>query len=238
MLKLGIMQPYFFPYLGYFDLINRTDRWIVFDTPQYIYHGWVNRNRILHPNEGWQYVNVPVNKKFRNRTPIKDVEIVSNDDWKRRILAQLEHYKKKAPHYQETVDLVKDALDTDATRIVPINVRAMDIICQRLGISFQHEIFSEMDIELGAVDGPGDWALRISEALGATEYLNPPGGEELFDPEKFSSSGITLTIQNFEPFVYDCKRWEFIPNLSIIDVLMWNAPEDILAFLNASKPTP
>lgn len=237
MLKLGIMQPYFFPYLGYFDLINQTGRWIVFDTPQYIYHGWVNRNRILHPNTGWQYVNVPVQKKFRNRSNICDVEIVEGGEWKQRILGQLEHYKKKAPFYQNTRALVEDSLDETATHIVPVNVRTLDHVCRHLGIPFDYEIFSAMDLALGPVDGPGDWALRICEALGATEYLNPPGGEPLFDAEKFEASGITLKVQEFPAFEYDCGRSEFIPNLSIIDVLMWNSPETVRAYLDTRKGT-
>ena len=72
--RLGIMQPYFFPYLGYFDLINRTDRWIVFDTAQYIRHGWVNRNRILHSDSEWQYILVPL-KKHSRKAAIKDIAV-------------------------------------------------------------------------------------------------------------------------------------------------------------------
>ena len=87
---LGIMQPYFFPYLGYFDLINRCDKWIVFDTPQYIRHGWINRNRILHPQQGWQYIIVPV-KKHKRDTPINQIEIVPPALWSPRILGQLMH---------------------------------------------------------------------------------------------------------------------------------------------------
>ena len=71
---LGIMQAYFFPYLGYFDLINCSDKWIVFDTVQYIRHGWVNRNRILHPTEGWQYIIVPIRKSKREAV-LSSVEI-------------------------------------------------------------------------------------------------------------------------------------------------------------------
>lgn len=232
---LGVMQPYFFPYLGYFDLINRTDRWIVFDTPQYIHHGWVNRNRILHPNEGWQYVNFPVKKKFRNRSKICDVQIASDGDWKRLILAQIEHYKKKAPYYEETIQVIKDSLAEVGSGIVPVNVRAMECVCKYLGITFDYQISSEMSLDLGPIDGPGDWALRISEAVGASEYVNPPGGEELFDPAKFAASEIRFSIQDFQPFDYNCRRWEFIPNLSIIDVMMWNSPESIAAHLSSLR---
>ena len=83
-MKLGLMQPYFFPYLGYFDLIYSSDRWIVFDTVQYIRRGWINRNRILHPEEGWQYIIVP-RKKHGTQTAIKDVEVSTAPKWPRRI---------------------------------------------------------------------------------------------------------------------------------------------------------
>ena len=237
-MKLGIMQPYFFPYLGYFDLINRTDRWVVFDTPQYIYHGWVNRNRILRPNGGWQYVNVPTKKQFRNRTKICDVKIAEGVDWKRRILAQLSHYKKKAPYYRETIELLDESLDENESHIVPVNVRILKNVCRRLGITFDYTIFSEMDLDLEPLIEPGDWALRISELFGATEYLNPSSAQDLFSAEEFTANRITLTFQEFKPFIYDCKQWEFSTNLSIIDVLMWNPPEAILAYLNSGNPSP
>ncbi|HZE89534.1 MAG TPA: WbqC family protein, partial [Verrucomicrobiae bacterium] len=104
-MRVGIMQPYFFPYLGYFDLIGHTDAWVVFDTPQYIRHGWVNRNRVLHPSRGWQYVIAPVRKHDRAAS-IRDVEVSAAPDWRRRLLAQLEHYRKRAPYFRETMELV------------------------------------------------------------------------------------------------------------------------------------
>ena len=232
-MKLGIMQPYFFPYPGYFELINRTDRWIVFDTVQYIHHGWINRNRILHPMSGWQYINVPLKKHSRSRSPIKDIVISPNVDWKGRILAQLVHYKKKARYYKETVELVDTCLDAKESRISTLNAKALKHVCGRLGINFTIEFFSEMDIDLGTVNRPGDWALRICEAMGATEYLNPPGGADLFDPQAFIASGVTLSIKEFQNMEYDCRRWDFIPGLSIIDVMMWNTPEEIMAHLKS-----
>jgi hypothetical protein len=95
-MKIGIMQPYFFPYPGYFSLIAQCDKWVVFDIPQYIRHGWVNRNRILHPKDGWQYIVVPVKKHSRN-TAICDIHISGNTNWSERILHQTGHYKKHAP---------------------------------------------------------------------------------------------------------------------------------------------
>lgn len=233
-MKLGIMQPYFFPYLGYFDIINRVDKWIVFDTAQYIRHGWVNRNRILHPKEGWQYIIVPL-KKHAWETAIKDVKIANEQNWKRRIIGQLQHYKKKAPYFRERIAFVKDCLSLEESYICRLNVSILDKVCARLEIRFDYDFFSEMDLELGPVEGPEDWALRISEVMDADEYVNPPGGANLFDEEKFRENNIKLTIRNLPPLEYSCRGYEFIPNLSIIDLFMWNEPETIKQYLDEHR---
>ena len=229
-MKLGIMQPYFFPYLGYFELIQRTDHWVVFDTAQYIRHGWVNRNRILHPKSGCQYISVPI-KHCPRETPISQIEIADRQQLRPKILGQIEHYKKRAPFYQEATALVDQCLSGDEVFLSRLNASILAQVCRHLEIPFHCRVFSEMQLPLGPVAGPGDWALRISEALGADEYVNPPGGVDFFDPQKFAKSGIRLTIQKLIDFPYECRGYEFVPHLSIIDVLMWNPRERIKDFL-------
>jgi hypothetical protein len=233
-MKLGIMQPYFFPYLGYFDLINRVDQWIVFDTAQYIRHGWVNRNRILHPTAAWQYIIVPLKKHGRN-TAINHVETQPYGQWRCRMLGQLQHYKKRAPGFASAYSLVEECLSYGELNLSRLNVLALQKTCDKIGIRFSYKIFSEMNLKLSEVNGPGDWALRIAQALGATEYLNPPGGIELFDPAAFVASKIKLTIQMPFEFNYECRGYRFEPALSVIDALMWNSPQDIKAYLESLK---
>jgi hypothetical protein len=225
-MRLGIMQPYFFPYLGYFDLISRTDRWVVFDTAQYIRHGWVNRNRILHPVSGWQYIAAPVQKHHRDAT-IDSILVQAGRGWRDRVLAQLAHHAKKAPCYAATIDLVRGCLDNSELSLSRLNVAILDKVCRHLTVPFRYDFFSEMKLDLGPIDGPGDWALRISEALGASEYINPPGGEVLFDKARFEAAGIKLTIQKLKDITYPCDGYGFEPALSIIEVLMWNSPSVI-----------
>jgi hypothetical protein len=123
----------------------------------------------------------------------------------------------------------------DVDSISRLNVRALDKVCERLDIDFDYALFSEMDLEMGPVEGPGDWALRISEAVGADEYANLPGGIDLLDEQAFADSDIKLTIRHLPALHYTCAEYGFIPNLSIIDVLMWNEPEEIKAYLDAHK---
>ena len=231
-MKLGIMQPYFFPYLGYFDLINYSDEWIVFDTVQYIRKGWMNRNRVLHPSTGWQYITVPVQKHSRE-TVIKDIEVHPN--WQDKILAQLQHYKKAAPFFTETHDLIRECLEIKEPLLSRLNTQILEKVCKYVGISFNYKYFSEMDLEIGEVSGPGDWALRITEALRASEYVNPPGGESLFNPLTFKEIGSRLVIRKIDPIIYKPKGYEFVSGLSIIDVLMWCSPGEVKQFLELQR---
>ena len=231
---LGNMQPYFFPYLGYFDLINRCDTWIVFDTPQYIKQGWVNRNRVLHPAEGWAYFGVPV-RKHEYDTPICRIETAPPDQWRLKLVRQLSHYRKSAPHFDETMALVTRCLSVDDPNLSRLNTRILGELCRHIGIPWNFAVFSEMNLSLGPVEGPGDWSLRICEALGATEYINPPGGAALFDRAAFDRSGIRLTIQEPFEFTYECPGYQFQPSLSVIDALMWNGPVRLKEHLDRVK---
>jgi hypothetical protein len=231
---LASMQPYFFPYLGYFDLIFNCDQWIVFDTVQYIRHGWINRNRILHPTDGWQYIIVPI-KKHAFLTTIKEIEIDQSSNWAERIIGQLQHYRKKAPYFLETITLVEKCLDIKETKISRLNVEILDKVCRNLGIDFRYEYFSEMNLNIDSVDHPGQWALRMSESIGADEYINAPGGVNLYNPEEFKRKGIKLSFRNLPDFVYSCPSYKFHENLSIIDVMMWNRTEEIIGYLEANK---
>lgn len=230
-MKLVLMQPYFFPYLGYFDLINRSDRWIVFDTAQYIQQGWINRNRVLHPNEGWRYIIAPVRKHSHTAT----IGEVMTDDtalWRKRLPRQLGHYRK-APFFAAVMRLVEEGLADPEPHIARLNVNLLERICRYLGIDFGYEFLSAMNLDLQDVRGPGDWGLQVSRALGASEYVNATGGGDLFDRVAFRDAGIKLTVVGPVTFTYDCNGFRFEPHLSIIDVLMWNAPAAVKSYLDS-----
>ena len=235
-MKLGIMQPYLFPYLGYFDIICGVDRWVVFDTAQYPRHGWVNRNRILHPVRGWQYIIAPLVSHPREAR-ICDIQVVEGRGWRERIERQLEHYRGRAPHFDAVMALVRDCLSVPSRSLSCLNVESLRRTCAFLDIPFPFTVFSEMGLSLGPVEGPGDWALRIAEALGAREYVNPPGGKDLFDPAKFAASGIRLTIQEPVDFRYEVPGYVFEPALSILDALMWNSRDRLKAYLSGRRGT-
>jgi hypothetical protein len=229
--KLGIMQPYFLPHMGYFSLIKHTDEWVVFDTPQFIRHGWIERNRILKPREGWQYIKVPLDKHPRE-TPINQVRIRVSEPWRELILAQIGHYKKIAPYYEEVIAFLREALAYETDMISAMNVHLLEKVCSHLGIPFRSRVFSECNLELPPVKAPDEWALNISLALGAEEYVNAPGGDGFFDRKKYDQHNLHLTFLATNMRRYDQKRAVFEPQLSILDVMMFNSRSEILAMLD------
>jgi hypothetical protein len=222
--SLGIMQPYFFPYLGHFSLIAAVDEWIVFDVTQYTPKSWMNRNRVLHPVSGWQYVTVPLSN---SSISIKTCEarVLDVAGAKTSILGKLSHYKKKAPYHQAVTAIVEEAFDAAGDdSLVHLNVRGLAAVCRYLGIPFSHRICSDLNLQFPEVMGPGDWALEICSMLGARSYLNPASGREIFDPREFARRGVALKFAQPTAFDYATGPYGFEPNLSILDVLMWNAP--------------
>ncbi|HVG14701.1 MAG TPA: WbqC family protein [Chitinophagaceae bacterium] len=229
-LKVAIMQPYFFPYIGQFQLIEAVDRFILFDDVQYIRHGWINRNRLLKPIEGNYYIIVPL-AKHSSGTLIKDIKTVEGNEWKEKILRQLEHYKKKSPYYTNVRKLISDCLQTNDTNITQLNSICLKAVCDYIGINYKIEISSQMNLDYSNVKNTDDWAIRISEQLGASEYWNPGGGVTLYDKAKFQNSNIKLSFLQPNLTPYNQHRTSFEPGLSIIDVMMFQSPAEIKAML-------
>ena len=131
--RIGIMQPYFFPYLGYFSLIKHTDQFILFDPVQFIRHGWIERNRVLKQGGGWLYIRIPLLKSSRD-TPIQDVRIDNTQPWGKKIIAQLEPYKKIAPYYHKIIPLIESSLYENSDSMVKLNKTTLEAVCRYLGI--------------------------------------------------------------------------------------------------------
>ena len=235
-MKLGIMQPYFLPYIGYISLIKHTDRFILFDTVQFIRHGWIERNRILKPNEGWQYIQVPLIKKDGRNTLIKDIKINNNENWQKKILAQIQHYKKKAPHYFNVVLLLNDIFSEIHEDIVALNKASLEKILKHLNIDNKLEVFSKMNLPIKEANAPDEWALNICKEIeGTDEYWNPSGGQTFFDKSKYDKNGIKLKFHNACLTEYSQNRDTFESGLSILDAMMFNSVDQINKMLNNYK---
>ena len=230
-MKLAAMQPYPFPYIGYFELMAQVDRWIALDDVQYVRRSWMNRNRILHPVEGWQYFSIPVQKSPRDAT-IQEIRLVNRSEAEHKLLAQLQHYQKHAPYFQQVIDLVCDSFARpNKDMLVDLNLNTLCATAERLEIYFAPERCSHLGLALDDKHA-GQRTLHIAAELGVDAYLNPPGGHAIYRPEEWQTAGISLTFTAMNQLSYNCAPYTFEPHLSILDVLMWNSFTEVKKYLN------
>jgi hypothetical protein len=223
---LGIMQPYFMPYLGYFSLINICDEFILFDTPQFMRHGWIERNRILKLDGEPSYIKVALHKP-NQKDSIESVSINNTINWKDKIYGQLTHYKKKAPYYSEVIKLLDEIFEQNYTSITKLNYCALIKICEYLKVQTPIKIWSEMGLEIEPVSAPDEWALNICKAYNAHTYINAISGQSFFDASKYENANLELKFLKQKPIPYEQFGNEFVSFLSIIDVLMFCSEEEV-----------
>ncbi|MBA3026192.1 MAG: WbqC family protein [Sulfurimonas sp.] len=229
-MNIAIMQPYLFPYIGYWQLIANSDEFVFFDTVQYNKKSWMSRNRVLHPDNSYQfqYISVPI-KKHSHGTLIKNVLINNDEAWREKLLGQLTLYKKlKAPFYDEVISLVNNILLKDYTSFLSLSIESIKEVCNYLQLNFKYQIASNIDISGHAIESSGDWALAISKSLQANEYINPYSGYEIFDEIKYNNHGVGITFikAKLTPYQQSWKK-EFQAGLSIIDILMFNDKDKV-----------
>lgn len=233
------MQPYFFPYIGYWQLINYSDMFVLFDDVQYIRHGWINRNRVLKDYNGnWKYITLPL-EQHRREELIKNIKIKDNLNIYETITDNLSIYKKRAPYYDEVINEIEKITGNLKERnIVKINEVIIKNLCSFLGIHTKIIVSSDQKFDYSNVLGPGDWAFEISKQLGATEYTNPYSGETLFNKQKFFDNGIKISFLKRREISYNQMSSEFIQDLSILDILMFNDVGTIQKYLNEFDLSP
>ena len=218
-MRLGIMQPYFWPYLEHFRLLAACDRWVVFDTVAHRRKTWMTRNRVLNRDKGWSYVSVPVLKSTSHGTVAETA--IDHSGWHDRLTDQLRVYAHEAPFYDETLALVIDVIEREQPTLAELNTDILRAVAQHLGIDTPIDRLSELGLDLPEHAEAGEWALLISRALGAAEYRNPSGGVDLFDRAQFTAAGVHLSFHHHRTTRFETGSFDFVPDLSIIDPLMW-----------------
>ena len=230
-LKLGIMQPYFVPYIGYWQLLNAVDKYVIYDDVNFIKGGWINRNRILLDGKPF-YFNVQMNGASPNKL-INEVQINNNPAFIKKSLKQIEMAYKKAPYYAVVSPLFEEILTYQTNNLVEFIVHSFKVINNYLGIDTELILSSSLDKDC-TLRGQ-EKVIAICKLLGATEYYNAIGGQELYNFEDFSNNNIELKFLQTEEIVYKQFNNEFQANLSIIDVLMFNDKEKVKEMLNKYK---
>ncbi len=229
-MKLAIMQPYIFPYIGYFQLINAVDKFIFYDDVTFIKQGWINRNRILL-NERDFLFSVPIKNISSNRK-INETEISLEyyEKWLKKFMKIIDSSYKKAPNFLLIKSIIEKILNLKTKYISELAIESVKAISNYLGIDKTFEQSSQK--YYGSIDLSGsDRLVDICKKNNANHYINPIGGKELYKKEVFFEKKIELSFLYSNNIVYKQFGNKFIPNLSIIDVLMFNSIKDIREIL-------
>lgn len=222
--KVAVMQPYLFPYLGYFQLAYAVDDFVFLDDVTFIKGGYINRNSILL-NGGPHRFALPVRdiSSFRSIREHHYIGPVS------RFLDLLHHAYRKAPHFEAVHQLVEDVLGCEDTAVSEINARSVRMTLAYLGVQRTYGYSSMIDPQPQRTGE--DRVLALCEHRRATVYINASGGRQLYDASRFRAQGISLGFIEPRFSEYRQKADRFVPSLSVIDALMWTTPADVVAML-------
>ena len=223
------MQPYFFPYIGYFQLINAVDEFVIYDNIQFTKKGWINRNRIL-VNDTDGVISIPLKKDSDylnvNQRFLSDTWPIDSKKMLNRIL---ESYRK-APQFEEAYLLFEKCLNVEEHNL--FNFIQNSLIETLNYLSINTKILKSSSIEIDHQLKSEEKVLAICKAQNASTYINPIGGIELYSKERFERNGIKLQFQKSNTINYLQYKNEFVPWLSILDVLMFNTKDEIKSFLS------
>ncbi len=223
------MQPYFFPYIGYFQLIAAVDIFIVYDNIKYTKKGWINRNRLLQ-NDQDVTISLPL-KSDSDYLDIRD-RVLASDFKREKLLNQIKEAYRRAPYFSETFPLVEGMVRHEEANLFLFLHHAITKACEHLGIKTDIRVSSDIAIDHDLKNQ--DKVLALCAAVGASTYVNAIGGTQLYSRETFRKKGVELKFIQSRPFEYAQFGNAFVPWLSIIDVMMFNSTEEIVACITGN----
>lgn len=227
-MKIGIMQPYFFPYLGYWQTLNAVDRYVIYDDVNYIKRGWINRNNILLNGQKYM-LTVPLNGASQF-SPINQIKMTPNEHEKIKLLKTLEQAYKKAPNFNRVFPIIYDVIMEKSGLISNALIKQFRNVCEYLDIKTELIVSSQLQKDNSLKSQ--DKIIHICHLLNGTEYINAIGGTDLYNDTAFKNNGLDLFFlkTNFRP--YKQFNNEFVQGLSMIDILMFNDVQQIKQMLN------
>ena len=226
-MTLAIMQPYFLPYIGYFQLLNAVDTFVLYDDVNFINRGWVNRNNLLLGGKPHLFT-LPLVNASQNRL-IHEVQVSQDTAWRKKTLKTFQQAYQKAPQFQVIFPLVEEIMYLEATDIADLIYQSLVILKVYLGIDTElirsSRLYNNAELKGQAR------ILDICKKEGATRYINPIGGQELYQKDLFQQEGIQLNFIKSTLHPYPQFKNAFVPWLSMLDVLMFNEPATIRELL-------
>ena len=217
------MQPYFFPYIGYFQLVNVVDKFVFYDDVNYIKSGWINRNR-LYLSGAIRYITVPL-IAASSFEKINQTKVQSGDDWSAQMLSVIHQSYAKAPHYRAVANLVGEVLNLNDGHISTLATNSIIAVINYLEIKKYYctssKIYENQELR------SADRVLDICKKEKASQYWNLPGGKDLYNYKTFKNESVELQFVEVSITPYQQLVPEFQPKLSILDVLMFNDKEAV-----------
>ena len=213
---LAIMQPTYFPWIGYFSMINLVDEFVFLDDVQLVKRSWQVRNRIKTPN-GEIFLSIPIRKTSnRDELKIKDAIINYDEKWVKKHLGSIQHNYSKAKYYNEVYPFVENLIDSKIEHLSHFNKNIVEQICKKIGI--QTKILNSSELSLKKLN-KDEKLLNICEELDCNTYYSAKGSSDYIRRELFEEKKINLIYQEYEHPVYEQMNGDFISHLAIIDLL-------------------
>lgn len=227
-MSFAVMQPYLFPYLGYYQLVSAVDKFVFYDDVTFIKGGYINRNNILSNGKAQRFT-IPVPGMSSN-TLINQLNFDGNV---KKILKTIAQSYKKAPYFEHVFPLIEVVLNDENRRVDHICAKSISVVFEYLDINKDFRFSSELEYnrDLPAADK----LIAMARLLKSNDYINSPGGKSLYNKEYFAKKEISLSFIETEKYEYSQNTDEFIPHLSMIDVLMWNNKEQVVELLTKYK---
>lgn len=225
-MTLGIMQPYFLPYIGYWQLLGLVDQFVVYDNIQFTKKGWINRNRFLRQGTDATFT-VPVKKGGEQEHVVERCVAETFD--REALLNQLRENYRKAPCFEAAFPVISAIVRSEHANLFAYILHSIRATAEYLGIKTPLVVSSTVDCD-HSLKGQ-DKVMAICEAMGATTYVNPIGGTELYSRPEFASRGIELKFIKTRPVTYPQFGAPFVASLSIVDVMMFNPVDSIRTML-------
>lgn len=223
-MKIAIMQPYLFPYIGYFQLINAVDIFVIYDDVQYIKRGWINRNRILMNGEPTLFT---FSVKGGSRNDRIEDKLFSSEFEKEKIKFQktIQFAYKKAPYYSEVMEIIDRIMACEEVNLSRFITNQLYVLSDYFNFNTKFYVSSRLEKTVGLTSE--EKLIDICKTLKADNYINPIGGIELYSKDSFMNKGITLSFLQSKISPYSQFNFTFSPFLSILDVMMFNPREKI-----------
>lgn len=227
-MKLAVMQPYLFPYTGYFQLINASDLFLIYDDVTYIKQGYINRNNILS-RDGPTRFTLPVPTASSNKL-ICELRFSNNVA---KALKTIEQSYSKSPYFDEVFLIIKGVLEMENRSIASVCQKSYEDIFLYLGVKKHFKKTSELEYDRST--SARNRLITLCQKFGADCYINAPGGRKLYTKQDFAKENISLQFIDSLPSEYSQRFKKFVPNLSVIDILMNCSPSQVIEHLNRYK---